>query len=389
MKRKIEKNNGITLIALVITIIILLILAGISINMISGQDGILNKATEAKNKSQQAQTEDELKLLSSEYQLKKYSDGENIENYLNENLKDATIIKANYSDSAQVEHNGKKYVVADTGEVTEINEENNLVKNGFLTYKDNTNFLDWTYDDMGFLTKTVTEDTRIWRSALIEIDTSKKYFQSITIRANDENAKYYVGLHEYDIDKKNIGSSHISYVKDTLTYLEKDINDGDTVIYLNDVSEFDVEPSIYLKDVRNGLIFWNYKDSTGYEYPELTYSRNVYTELFDYDQIDKENNTITLKNPWNKGTITAGTKLSQSTAGSYANFGILKLESVTNDWTTKCNVITNIIENGNIEQFQKFRVGTKYVQIHFVLNYGSKSSSVKTDIKDIVFQEIK
>ena len=38
-------NKGITLIALVITIIILLILAGISIAMITGENGILTKAT--------------------------------------------------------------------------------------------------------------------------------------------------------------------------------------------------------------------------------------------------------------------------------------------------------------------------------------------------------
>ena len=42
-----RKNNGITLIALVVTIV-LLILAGISISMLSGENGILNRATEAK-----------------------------------------------------------------------------------------------------------------------------------------------------------------------------------------------------------------------------------------------------------------------------------------------------------------------------------------------------
>ena len=43
-----KKNNGITLIALVITIIVLLILAGVSIAMITSQDGILGKAKNAK-----------------------------------------------------------------------------------------------------------------------------------------------------------------------------------------------------------------------------------------------------------------------------------------------------------------------------------------------------
>ena len=50
-----KKNNGITLIALVITIIVLLILAGVAIAMLSGENGILRKAAEAKTKTEQAQ----------------------------------------------------------------------------------------------------------------------------------------------------------------------------------------------------------------------------------------------------------------------------------------------------------------------------------------------
>ena len=42
-----KNNKGITLIALVVTIIVLLILAGVSIAMLSGQNGILNRASEA------------------------------------------------------------------------------------------------------------------------------------------------------------------------------------------------------------------------------------------------------------------------------------------------------------------------------------------------------
>ncbi len=42
-----KNNNGITLIALVVTIIVLLILAGVSIAMLTGQNGILNRASQA------------------------------------------------------------------------------------------------------------------------------------------------------------------------------------------------------------------------------------------------------------------------------------------------------------------------------------------------------
>ena len=47
-----NSNSGITLIALVVTIIVLLILAGISIAMLSGNNGILTRTTDAKTKTE-------------------------------------------------------------------------------------------------------------------------------------------------------------------------------------------------------------------------------------------------------------------------------------------------------------------------------------------------
>ncbi len=56
---KIQKEkNGITLIALVVTIVVLLILAGISINMTLGNNGIITKAKEARNAMTNATTSD-------------------------------------------------------------------------------------------------------------------------------------------------------------------------------------------------------------------------------------------------------------------------------------------------------------------------------------------
>ena len=54
IKKSLKASNGITLIALVITIIVLLILAGISISMLSGDNSILQKATDAKTYSERA-----------------------------------------------------------------------------------------------------------------------------------------------------------------------------------------------------------------------------------------------------------------------------------------------------------------------------------------------
>ena len=57
-----RKNRGITLIALVITIIVLLILAGISIAMLTGNNGILTQAGKAKEKTATAKTEELVRL---------------------------------------------------------------------------------------------------------------------------------------------------------------------------------------------------------------------------------------------------------------------------------------------------------------------------------------
>ena len=72
MKRN-ANNNGITLIALVVTIIVLLILAGVSISMLTGQNGILNRAVEAKEKTEKAQKDEEEKMQEYESVIDQYT----------------------------------------------------------------------------------------------------------------------------------------------------------------------------------------------------------------------------------------------------------------------------------------------------------------------------
>ena len=71
--KKYKENKGITLIALVVSIIVLLILAGISINMLTGQNGILNRTREAKEKTLSAQQEENSILTSYEEQISSYA----------------------------------------------------------------------------------------------------------------------------------------------------------------------------------------------------------------------------------------------------------------------------------------------------------------------------
>ncbi len=57
-RKNYSNQTGITLIALVVTIVVLLILAGVSINAVFGQDGIIQKAKDSQNKMDEAQQKD-------------------------------------------------------------------------------------------------------------------------------------------------------------------------------------------------------------------------------------------------------------------------------------------------------------------------------------------
>ena len=63
------KQKGITLIALVITIIVLIILAGVTINMLVGENGIITQAQRAKNETAKGQKEESGGLTSLEQQI--------------------------------------------------------------------------------------------------------------------------------------------------------------------------------------------------------------------------------------------------------------------------------------------------------------------------------
>ena len=84
-----KSNTGITLITLVITIVVLTILAGVSINTVVGDDGIIQKAKEKAEATRRASAEEEMNRLVLEYQLAK-SD-ENFEDFLQEKINEGRI----------------------------------------------------------------------------------------------------------------------------------------------------------------------------------------------------------------------------------------------------------------------------------------------------------
>ena len=74
-----KKEKGITLIALVITIIVLIILAGISINLVLGENGILKRANKGKEEYKEASIKEKIEIALMDYNSEKITNSENIE----------------------------------------------------------------------------------------------------------------------------------------------------------------------------------------------------------------------------------------------------------------------------------------------------------------------
>ena len=115
-KQKLKESKGITLIALVITIIVLLILAGVTIATLTGDNGILGKANDAKTQTEQAKEDENLKIaIAGSYG----TDGKLNLDDLKENLAKQEI---SYTDSdkfpLEVTVNGEEKKIDENGNVT-------------------------------------------------------------------------------------------------------------------------------------------------------------------------------------------------------------------------------------------------------------------------------
>lgn len=261
----------------------------------------------------------------------------------------------------------------------------NLITNGYGNAKNNSNFSSFTYNasDNSF-SKTSSTLVTLYSDEFIPVDTSKKYELSVDIKSSNTTATYYAGIAEYDIDKNNITSTMYMYLPNSLTTLARDLKKGDTVVYLNSTAGFNNSSS--LPTYQLGFIFWNYKDSTGHQYLPLTYSRNAYLDLYTYSNINKTNNTITLKNSWTGNTIPAGTSVSQSSSGSTYNYSLLSNQKLTTSYTNRKAIITGVGNTGSNITLQ-FRPGTKYVRFFIYNNYNSTANTT-TNIRNVSLKEV-
>ena len=113
LKNTIKEKKGITLIALVVTIIVLLILAGVSISMLTGQNGIINRTQNAKSNTEDASDLEYLQVKAYEAITNYYSSGSNEPEteYVLKNINGSGIVAD--ENTGMITYNGKKYDISE------------------------------------------------------------------------------------------------------------------------------------------------------------------------------------------------------------------------------------------------------------------------------------
>ena len=180
MKQKFKKmakeRRGVTLIALVITIIVLLILAGVTIAMLTGDNGIISKAMQAKNKTEEARKTEEAGL-------------KKIENYINGKSAEAGVViqdlKSIKSDGTEGEVIGEKVSDGAEGVVP--------VPNGFY-------YVGGTVKSGAVISDNLADKDKYKGQEVVGTDLSGNQFVFIPVNGIDlkyEQDHTYDGKHEY------------------------------------------------------------------------------------------------------------------------------------------------------------------------------------------------
>lgn len=115
-----RSKNGITLVALVVTIVILLILAGITIALLTGENGLIGKSGEAKNATEKSQEKEELEIAVIRFTDKRGNlDATKIVDGLNNEVKNLNLVTATDGKfPVKVEYkNGHKYQITKDGDI--------------------------------------------------------------------------------------------------------------------------------------------------------------------------------------------------------------------------------------------------------------------------------
>lgn len=211
LKRKqIIGQRGITLIALVITIIVLLILAGVTIATLTGDNGILTRAQEAKAETDEASDIEKIRLAISEAQIGENGyqklDATNFQKALNNQFEGKNLSMTDNGDGSytiSLDNNSKMYYADSDGQI--ISNEDMLVigtADELKAFRDDVNSGNTYEGKYVYLTNNITLDSsEEWEPIGIYQQNSTNPEDEINIRFKgvfDGKFNKIIGLHTSD-----------------------------------------------------------------------------------------------------------------------------------------------------------------------------------------------
>lgn len=286
--------------------------------------------------------------------------------------------------------NGSEYNVKDPISYNKvISRGEQLVINGSGMLGDNTNWSSWIFDgshansSAGSFTRTSTSYANIGTNEYFPVNASEKYKFEFDLISENNVGTMYAYLSFYDVDKISITASNTMYYAGTLTTLARELKAGDTQVYLTDASAYQTYGT---GSHQRALIFWDYKNSFGYQYPPQTYSRNVLMPAWtDDSSIDKTNNIITLTTAYTGVTHPAGTYVSQGNSGGTYKYSGITGQKVPTEWTHYTGYFDGTDYSGT-NAGATFPPATAYCKVGFLWDYNSANDHfwlTNTSVKEV------
>ena len=209
LKSKLKNNKAITLIALVVTIVVLLILSGISINLAVGNDGLIKKAKDTKDETRYSVIKKEAELWKADKSLAESMGGnrESLNDFITR-LK----LKDNEQENVEKDASGKiKKITIKIGDKTiDLSDSKTLVeafKDGEIKVGDYLNY-----------------NTKVDTSKSYKSETNQNGWADQTYTATQETSWRVLGLNESEDQLILISANPIAKNMDTSSTNEWDKN---------------------------------------------------------------------------------------------------------------------------------------------------------------------
>ena len=361
MRENLKKNQAITLVSLVVTIIILIILAGISINLIFGDNGIITKAKQSKEMMEIASAKEKLELYKTELLLNSNEYILNLQTYINSLIEKGIITNndienTEYDNSKLITMNGYVFLLTEedkdikievqgkVGEVIIVDRTKPILT--IMSNTVNTISIEATDNSSGIVGYIYSKTNTIPEN-FIECENTLNL--NITIQNLEENTKYYIwvkdlvgNISEYKTATTSIANYSLNNggKYNTLAQAVENATIGDTINVIKDYTD--------TSDVNiNKNIILNTNGKTLIRTKTIQIAEGTIVEITGEGTLTTEEEINLITNNGNLNITHEGTISNTNTGNSRAIYNIGNINK-TGTGTINSSGTISTISGGNI-----------------------------------------